>query len=76
MYLFIVVIGYDDDDEGAHVSILLCLMNDPYDDDELEESGHWPLRGTFTKELLYQLNYSDHYSHILYIYTILSLSAQ
>ena len=50
--------------EGSHVSVYLYLMKGPHDD-ELEQSGHWPLRGTFTIELLNQLNDSDHYSHML-----------
>ena len=49
------------DGEGTHVSVFLYLMKGPYDD-KLEQSGHWPLRGTFTIELLNQLNDSDHYS--------------
>ena len=50
--------------EGTHVSVFLFLMKGPHDD-ELERSGHWPLRGTFTIELLNQLNDSDHYSHMV-----------
>ena len=34
-------------------------MKGPYDD-ELEQSGHFPLRGTFTIELLNQLNDIKH----------------
>ena len=37
--------------EGTHVSVYLYLMKGPHDD-ELERSGHWPLRGTFTIDLL------------------------
>ena len=44
---------------GDGVSVYLGLMKGPYDD-KLEQSGHWPLRGTFTIELLNQLNDSDH----------------
>ena len=47
--------------ENTHVSILLHLMKGPYDDD-LQHSGHWPLRGTFTIELLNQLNDDNHYT--------------
>ena len=61
MCVHIYVAGYGDD-EGTHVSIFLHLMKGPHDD-KLEQSGHWPLRGTFTIELLNQLNDSDHYSH-------------
>ena len=50
--------------KGTHVSIFLRLMRGPYDD-KLEQSGHWPLRGTFTIELLNQLNDSDHYSRMV-----------
>ena len=49
---------------GTHVSVYLCIMDGIYDF-KLEKSGHWPLRGTFTIELLNQLNDSDHYSRIL-----------
>ena len=42
-------------------------MKGPHDD-KLEQSGHWPLRGTFTIELLNQLNDSDHYSPSAEIY--------
>ena len=52
------------DGEGTHVSVYLYLMKGPHDD-KLEQSGHWPLRGTFTIELLNQLNDSDHYSHMM-----------
>ena len=54
----------NDDGEGTHVSVYLRLMKGPHDD-KLEQSGHWPLRGTFTIELLNQLNDSDHYSRIV-----------
>ena len=61
MYLHVYAAGYGDG-EGTHVSVFLHLMKGPHDD-ELEQSGCWPLRGTFTIELLNQLNDSDHYSH-------------
>ena len=48
--------------EGTHMSVLMLLMKGPHDD-ELEQSGHWPLRGTFTIELLNQFNDSDHCIH-------------
>ena len=48
-----------DDGEGTHVSVYLYLMKGPHDD-ELEQSGYWPLNGIFTIELLNQLNNSDH----------------
>ena len=46
--------------KGTHVSVFLRLMRGPYDN-ELQQSGHWPLRGTFTIELLNQFNDNDHY---------------
>ena len=36
-------------------------MKGPHDD-KLAQSGHWPLRGTFTIELLNQLSENYHYS--------------
>jgi len=48
--------------KDTHVSVYLYLLKGPHDD-KLERSGYWPLRGTFTIELLNQLNDSDHYSH-------------
>ena len=59
VYLNVDPAGYGDG-EGTHVSVFLHLMKGPYDD-KLEQSGHWPLRGTLTIELLNQLNDSDHY---------------
>ena len=50
--------------KGTHVSVYLHLMKGPHDE-KLEQSGHWPLRGSFVVELLNQLNDSDHYSHIV-----------
>jgi len=38
----------------VHVSVYLFLMKGPFDD-KLEESGQWPLSGTFKAELLDQL---------------------
>ena len=37
--------------KGTHVSLFLRLMKGPHDD-QLQQSGHWPLRGTFTVKLL------------------------
>ena len=51
--------GYGDG-EGNNVSVFLCLMKGPYDA-ELEQSGHWPMNGTFTIELLNQFSDSGHY---------------
>ena len=39
--------GYGDG-KGTHVSVYLHLMKGPRDDKQ-EQSGHWPLRGTFTQ---------------------------
>ena len=63
LHLIVNADGYDED-EGTHVSVFLHLLKGPHDD-ELEQSGHWPLRGTFTIELLNQLNDSDHYSRMI-----------
>ena len=51
-----------DKGDGTYMSVYLYLMKGPHDD-ELEQSGHWPLRGTFTIELLNQLNDSNHYRY-------------
>ena len=48
--------------EDNYLSISLHLMKGPYDD-ELQQSGHWPLRGTFTLKLLNQNN--DLQSHTM-----------
>ena len=48
------------DGEDTHISFFLYLMKGPHDD-ELAESGHWPLRGTFTIELLNQHSDDDHH---------------
>ena len=61
MCLKVFAAGYGDA-ESTHVSVYLFLMKGPHDD-KLEQSGHWPLRGTFTIELLNQLNDSDHYTY-------------
>ena len=60
MCLVVDAAGYGKGGEGAHLSVYLRLLKGPHDD-KLEQSGHWPLRGTFTMELLDQLNDSDHY---------------
>ena len=66
MWLKVITAG-NGDGEGIHVSVYLYLMKGPHDD-ELEQSGHWPLRGTFTVELLNQLDDSDHHSVIVQLY--------
>jgi len=50
--------------EHTHLSVLLHLMKGPYDDD-LQQSGHWPMRGIFTIELLNQLRDENHYTRIV-----------
>ena len=45
MCLIVDAAGYGDG-EGTHVSVFLYLLKGPHDD-KLEQSGHWPLRGTF-----------------------------
>ena len=54
--------GYGDS-EGKHVSVFLHLMKGPHDD-KLEESGHFPLKGTFTVELLDPFSNYDHHSKL------------
>jgi len=43
--------------EGTHVSVFLCLLKGPYDDDLT-----WPLKGQFRVELLNQLSDKSHHS--------------
>ena len=69
MYVHIYPDGYGDG-EGTHVSVFLHLMKGPHDD-KLEQSGHWPLRGTFTIELLNQLDDNDHYGDKIVLYDYL-----
>jgi len=46
-----------------HVFVYLLLVKGPYDDGLLmQQTGDWPIKGTFTIELLNQLNDSDHRS--------------
>ena len=45
--------------KATHVLVYLYLIKGPHDD-ELEQSGHWPLRGAFTIELVDQSNTSLH----------------
>ena len=65
----LVVCGYYVYSECNHLVVPLYLMKGPYDD-ELEQSGHWPMSGTFRVELLNQL--SDHYHYITFNDTICS----
>ena len=46
-----------------HVFVYLFLLKGPHDDKLIvQQSGDWPIKGTFTMELLNQLNDSDHRS--------------
>ena len=54
--------------EGTHISVFLHLMKGPYDD-KLEQSGHWPFRGTFTIQLLNQHFDGNHRGHRVYAYS-------
>ena len=49
-----------DDGKGTHLSVFLCLMKGPHDD-ELT----WPLRGKFEIQLLNQISDSEHYQGII-----------
>lgn len=50
MYMSVYPAGYDRG-QDSHLSVFLHLIKGPYDD-ELQKSGKWPLRGTFTIEIL------------------------
>jgi len=47
------------------IHVYLYLMKGPYDD-ELEQSGHWPLRGMFKVELLEQFYDGEYTVFLLY----------
>ena len=49
---------------GTHVSVYLFVMPGAYDD-ELQESGQWPMKGTFIIELLNQNSDSDHHREVM-----------
>ena len=66
MCLRVVTVGYYSN-EDTDVSVLLYLMKGPHDD-KLEQSGHWPLGGSFTIELLNQLNDTDHFIYATSLY--------
>lgn len=51
--------GYGKDGDN-HISVFIHLMKGPHDD-KLQQSGHWPLRGTFIIKLFNQYN-GHHYS--------------
>jgi len=59
------------DAEGNYISVFVHLMKGPYDD-ELEQSGYWPMRGTFTVKLLwfYFTNYKPHSYNISSDYSL------
>jgi len=67
MYLSIYPAGYGYA-EGSHVSVYLNLMKGPYDD-ELEQSGHWPLRRTFTV-VLYSSYHTEYHYYISPDYSV------
>ena len=62
MYMSVYLNGVRDG-RDSHVSVYLHLMKGPYDDD-LQQSGYWPLRGKFIVEIP-DLNYSDNYKRII-----------
>ena len=51
------------DGKGTHLSVYLCLMKGPHDD-ELT----WPLRGKFEIKLLNQISDSEHHSETMTYY--------
>ena len=61
MILEVCVSSGDGDCKGTDVSVFLRLIKGP-SDDELQQSGHWPLRGTFTVKLLNEISNNIHYS--------------
>jgi len=63
MYLTVYPSGYGNG-EGTHMSVYLHLLKGPYDN-ELQESGYWPLKGTFVIELLNILTNDSHYGYLL-----------
>ena len=59
--------------DDNYVNIFLVLMKGPHDDN-IQQSGKWPLRGRFAIELLNQLSYTDnHYSNELIFSTSTSI---
>ena len=50
---------------GSHVSVELYLMKGPHDD-KLQRSGHWPMKGNFSIELLNP----QHFSNTISVYFI------
>ena len=50
------VFAAGNDGRGAHLSVFLCLMKDPYDDNLA-----WPLRGKFEIVVLNQISDSEHF---------------
>jgi len=51
----------DGEGKDSHISIKLCKVNGLYDQ-EIDQSGLWPLTGIFNTELLNQQNDTNHYS--------------
>ena len=56
MCLCINAAGYGDG-KGTHLSVFLCLMKGPHDDELI-----WPLRGPFEIKLLNQISDIEHHS--------------
>ncbi|XP_065886940.1 uncharacterized protein [Dysidea avara] len=56
------------DGRGTHMSVYLFLTKGQYDD-ELEQSGHWPMAGLFSIELLNQHNDSHHHTNVFWFMT-------
>ena len=61
LFLEVCVSPGNGDCKGTDVSVFLRLIKGP-SDDELQQSGHWPLRGTFTVKLLNEISNNIHYS--------------
>lgn len=61
MYLSVYPGGYGQG-EGTHLSVFINLSKGPYDD-ELQQAGYWPLRGTFTLSLPNVYNSTQNGAH-------------
>ena len=55
------------DNKNVYITVSLHLLNGPYDD-ELQQSGQWPLRGVFLIELQYHYGFSNDYENKKEIY--------
>ena len=54
------------DDTNSYVSVYLYLMKGP-NDDELQQSGFWPMKGTFIIELLNQKEDNNHHKKVYFL---------